>query len=220
MVPGVLWCQDHFFTRKHASQKIKTINRRSVLWCQDHFFTRAFGNDHMPLPPGWFYFCFHGKATDAIAKNRHHREAAAVRFRKLVAVRIWKVVASRGWWQRECHQNATITVAGLSVLISVAPRRYHTPPPPWFIFCFCSKATDATAKETTIKHVLWGSCGSRFAEAGGSQCYGWVSVRKLVASGGWWWRKCHPAAVRLVLFFIFAARQQMPLLPWSLWGVF
>jgi len=26
-----------FFTQKHASQKIKTINQQSVLWCQDHF---------------------------------------------------------------------------------------------------------------------------------------------------------------------------------------
>jgi len=138
-----------------------------------------------------------------LQKNRHHREAAAVRFWKLVAVRIWKVVASGGWWQPECHQNATITVAGLIVLISVAPGRYHTLPPPWFIFCFCGKATDATTKETTIKHVLWGSCGSRFAEAGGSQCYGWVSVRKLVVSGGWWRWKCHHSGHCCQVGFIF-----------------
>jgi len=43
---------------------------------------------------------------------------------------IWRLVASGGWWQPECHQNATITVAGLIVLISVALGRYHTPPPP------------------------------------------------------------------------------------------
>jgi len=43
------------------------------------------------------FFVFTERQQTPLQKNRHHREAAAVRFRKLVAVRIWKVVASGGW---------------------------------------------------------------------------------------------------------------------------
>jgi len=82
--------------------------------------------------------------------------------------------------------NATTTVAGLTVLI-FAPRGrqvsiccHHQVD---FIFCFCGKGTDATAKETTIKDVSSGSCGSWLPEAGGGQCPEGGGVWMLVVAG-------------------------------------
>lgn len=77
-------------------------------------------------------------------------EAVAVGFQKLVAVSVQKVVASGCWWQ----WDAT-TMAGLTVLIFCTPRQacYHRLlPPGWLlIFCFCSRATDATATMVIVK---------------------------------------------------------------------
>jgi len=56
-----------------------------------------------------------------------------------------------------------------------------------FIFCFCIKATDATAKKLTIKHASSRSCGSQFLEAAGGWCLEGGGIQRLVvASRGWW----------------------------------
>jgi len=97
----------------------------------------------------------------------------------------------------------------------------------FYIFYFCGKATVTSAK-ITIKHVWSGSCGGRFPEAGGGQCpEGWwhpdagggknatTTVAGLIffAPGRRWVTLCQHRQADL--FFVFAARHQMPPLPWS-----
>ncbi len=184
-----------------------------------------------------FIFCFHSKTMNITAKrwqsSRHHPEAVAVGLWKLVVVGVQKVVASRGWW----WQETTTTMAGLTVLIFAPGSMWitiHCCHQVDFIFCFYGKATDTTTKKQSNMYHLEAVAVSFWKLVA-------VSVWKVVASGGWWWQKCHhyhgwvdcshffhpkagrlpyATAARLILFFVFVARQQMPLPPWPLQGVF
>jgi len=67
----------------------------------------------------------------------------------------------------------------------------------------------------TIKQAPSRSCGGQFLEAGGSWCPEAGDIQRLMAVGMPLLGACglpYTTATRLILFFVFAARQQMPLL--------
>jgi len=108
--------------------------------------------------------------------------------------------------------DAVVQLVGLHLCWLVFVARQQTPP-----------------QKMTIKQALSRSCGSWFLEAGGSWCPEGGGIWRLV-----WWQECHhyhgwvdcshdflhpkacglpyAATTRLILFFVFASRQQMPLL--------